>query len=99
MGGRAPPPPGDTEGRASLPWTVSANVAAAACRLAAHRARTAASRAGAGGSRPSREKSSCWLSASASPVDGAGPLPSVNPRHNSGSVGLRDPGRWVTSKR
>jgi hypothetical protein len=69
------------------------NVAAAACRLAAHRARTAASRAGTGASRPSPEKSSCWLSASASPVDGAGPLPSANPRRDSGSVGLRDPGR------
>ena len=57
-----------------------------------------ASSAAAGASRPCREKSSCWLSASGAPVDSAGPLPSVKPRRDSGSVGLREPGRCVTSK-
>jgi hypothetical protein len=45
-GGGSAPPLGDTEGRASPAWTASVNVAAAACRLASHHARTAASRAG-----------------------------------------------------
>jgi hypothetical protein len=52
-----------------------------------------------GASRPSREKCSCWLSALASPVDVAGPSPSAKPRRDRGSVGLRAPGRCVTSKR
>jgi hypothetical protein len=50
----------------------------------------------AGTSRPSREKSSCWLSAAWSPVDEAGPSPSGKPRRDSGSDGLREPGRCVT---
>jgi hypothetical protein len=39
-------------------------------------------------SRPGREKSSCWLSTSASTVDGEGASPSANPRRDSGSIGL-----------
>ena len=62
-------------------------------------ARTASSAAWADASRPSREKSSCWLSAAGSPVTAAGPSPSVKPRRDSGSDGLRAPGRCVTSKR
>ena len=59
----------------------------------------AASSAGAGASRPRRDKSCCGLPGSGSPVDGEGPSPSANPRRDSGSVGLRAPGGCVASKR
>ena len=70
-----PPPLSGVSGSASPPWAF-ANVAAAVLWVLAHRAQMAASTAGAGASRPSREKSSCWLSRSGSPVVAAGPSPS-----------------------
>jgi hypothetical protein len=73
-------------------WTVAAQ---GPLRAAARRRH-----GGTGTLRPIHEKSSCLLSTSASPVrctvDGAGPLPSANSQRDSGSVGLRDSGRWVT---
>ena len=72
------------------------------CRVVTHPARTTASRAALDASRPRREKSPCWLFASGSPVDAAGLSPPAKARResrDSGSVGLREPGRCVTSKR
>ena len=65
-----PPPPLGVEEGTPYPWT-EANVATAVLQVMAHLALTAAS--GARASRPSCEKSPCWLSASGSPVDAAGP--------------------------
>ena len=73
--------------------------ATAVRQVVAHLSLTAASTDEAGASRPSREKSSCWFSASesGSPVDAAGPLPLAKPRRDNGSVGLRESGRWLNA--
>ena len=86
------------EGFAIPPWTF-AKADAAERRVFAHPTRMDAGCAGVGTSRPSREKSSCRLSGSGSPVDAAGPSPPAQLPRDRGSVVFREPGWRVTSKR